>query len=42
MVLEIQDCNMETLSKCDNLISVYNSSKNLKAFQSQNDFYLEQ
>ncbi len=42
LVLDIQDCNMETLQKCDSLVSIYNNNKSLKAFQSQQDFFMEQ
>jgi hypothetical protein len=42
-ILEVQNSNIKTIEKCDNLVQIYNSlSKNLKAFQSQQDFYIEQ
>jgi hypothetical protein len=39
-VLEIQDCNMETLQKCDTLVAIYNTSKTLKPLQSSQDFFM--
>jgi len=34
---------MKTIEKCDNLVTIYNSfAKSLKAFQMQQDFYIEQ